>query len=122
MATNTEFQGFRVIVTGASSGIGLATVQHFHSRGASVALLARGKEALDVAVAELGERALGVTVDVTDDAALKAAIEESVCIRAPAAVHEPTNEWVSRCTQRCDSHGLDRWIDRLRSWEASMCW
>ena len=74
----SDFQGFRVIVTGASSGIGLATARYYHERGASVALLARRKAVLDTIVAELGERALAVGVDVTNEAALKSAIEESV--------------------------------------------
>jgi NAD(P)-dependent dehydrogenase (short-subunit alcohol dehydrogenase family) len=52
------------IVTGGSSGIGLATAHRFISDGARVIVTGRNQEALDAAVAELGDRAMGIRGDV----------------------------------------------------------
>ncbi|HEX3671284.1 MAG TPA: SDR family oxidoreductase [Candidatus Cybelea sp.] len=58
-----------VVITGASGGIGRATMREFAKRGATLALLARGEEGLDAAVDEArshGSRALGIPTDVGD--------------------------------------------------------
>ncbi len=52
------------VITGGSSGIGLATAQRFIADGAQVVITGRNKDALDAAVAELGERATAVCGDV----------------------------------------------------------
>ncbi|WP_199579091.1 SDR family NAD(P)-dependent oxidoreductase, partial [Streptomyces sp. CRB46] len=65
-----------VVVTGATGGVGRATVRAFGARGASVALLARGEYALERAaeeVREAGGRALPLVVDVSDAEAVDAA-------------------------------------------------
>ena len=54
------------VVTGGSSGIGFATAQRFIADGAQVVITGRNQEALDAAVAELGDRATGIRGDVTN--------------------------------------------------------
>ena len=54
------------VVTGGSSGIGLATAQRFIADGAQVVITARKQEALDAAVAELGDSATGIRGDVAN--------------------------------------------------------
>ena len=67
-----------VVVTGASGGIGRATVAEFARRGDRIALIARGQTGLDAAAAEcqeLGATTLTVPLDVSDASAVAAAVE-----------------------------------------------
>jgi NAD(P)-dependent dehydrogenase (short-subunit alcohol dehydrogenase family) len=69
-----------VVVTGASAGIGRATVRAFAQRGADVALIARGQQGLDAAKREVeaaGGRALSLPVDVADAEAMLRAAERT---------------------------------------------
>jgi NAD(P)-dependent dehydrogenase (short-subunit alcohol dehydrogenase family) len=52
------------VVTGGSSGIGLATAQRFYQEGARVAIVGRDKERLRRAAASIGEDVLTVCADV----------------------------------------------------------
>jgi NAD(P)-dependent dehydrogenase (short-subunit alcohol dehydrogenase family) len=67
-----------VVVTGASAGLGRAIARQFGRKRASVALLARGKDGLEVAkreIEQLGGRALAIPTDVADANAVEAAAE-----------------------------------------------
>lgn len=57
------FDGKVVVVTGGSSGIGLATAQKFSSEGAAVFITGRRKEELDKAVKEIGGNVTAVQAD-----------------------------------------------------------
>ena len=75
MSVTADLSGRRVLVTGASSGIGAATCRAIVGCGGSVAMLARRKERLDELADDLGDRAVGVPVDVTDLDALEGAVD-----------------------------------------------
>jgi NAD(P)-dependent dehydrogenase (short-subunit alcohol dehydrogenase family) len=67
-----------VVVTGASAGVGRATVRAFAAAGADVGLMARGEDGLEAAAREVeaaGGRALVLPLDVADAAAVEAAAE-----------------------------------------------
>lgn len=64
----------RILITGASSGIGAALAREFSRRGHSLALLARRAELLDALVAELSTPAVALPSDVTDSAAVRDAV------------------------------------------------
>lgn len=67
-----------VVITGASAGVGRATVREFARRGASIGLIARGQDGLEGARREVeaaGGRALVLRLDVADAEQVDAAAE-----------------------------------------------
>jgi NAD(P)-dependent dehydrogenase (short-subunit alcohol dehydrogenase family) len=65
-----KLEGKTAVITGGTSGIGLATAQEFIAQGANVVIFGRGQEALDEAVAQLGVHSYAVQGDVTNQADL----------------------------------------------------
>src|SRR3954453_13911381 len=76
MGVTVDLGGRRLLVTGASSGIGAAVCRSIVACGGSVAMLARRKELLDELHDELGARAVAVPGDVTDLDSLEGVIAE----------------------------------------------
>jgi short-subunit dehydrogenase len=68
--------GLRVVITGASSGIGAALARRYASRGATLALMARRGDELQRLAATLQCESHLYPLDVTDAAALAAAGED----------------------------------------------
>jgi len=66
-----EFSGLTALVTGGSSGIGLATAVALAARGARVAVL-------DLSSPPEGSGLIGVRADVCDDASVRDAVDEAI--------------------------------------------
>ncbi|MFI0191273.1 glucose 1-dehydrogenase [Streptomyces sp. NPDC017082] len=76
-----DFTGQVAFVTGASSGMGLATARAFATAGAAVALADIDEAAVHQAARELtdaGHRALALVCDVTDEQQVAAAVDRTV--------------------------------------------
>lgn len=76
-----RLDGARALVTGASAGIGVATVHELAAAGADVALVARREQRLEEVAAEVreehGVETLVVPADVREETAVSAAVEDA---------------------------------------------
>jgi len=78
---NISFESKVALVTGAGSGLGLATAKAFAESGASVVLADANEEAVGSAAEEmsaLGHKALAIRCDVADDAEVESLVERTV--------------------------------------------
>ena len=77
----SNLEGKVAFITGAASGIGKEIAIEFAQEGAKIAVADLNKQAADVAAAEIekaGTDAIGVVVDVTDEAQVDAAVQTTV--------------------------------------------
>jgi NAD(P)-dependent dehydrogenase (short-subunit alcohol dehydrogenase family) len=73
-----DVNGRTVFITGAARGIGAATAERLHAKGANVALVGLEPERLQALAARLGDRATAIEADVTDYDALQRAVAATV--------------------------------------------
>lgn len=83
-----DLAGQVAVITGAAQGIGLACARRFLDSGASVCLWDKDAALLQSAVAELdvGDRARGDAVDVTDPAAIDAGLAAAAGAYGPVSI------------------------------------
>jgi NAD(P)-dependent dehydrogenase (short-subunit alcohol dehydrogenase family) len=72
-----RLEGRKMLITGGASGIGLATARRFIAERARVALLDRDRAGLDRAIAALGNAAIAIDADVTDEAQVNRAVSDA---------------------------------------------
>lgn len=82
----TELNGKIALVTGAAQGIGAAVARALAERGARVAALDSNSAGLAGLADELGGRALALTADVRDSAAVEAAVERAERALGPIGI------------------------------------
>ncbi|MEH3141797.1 MAG: SDR family oxidoreductase [Mycobacterium kyogaense] len=70
-----QLDGKTALVTGGTSGIGLAAAQRLAAEGAHVVITGRRQDALDAAVASIGADATGVRSDVSKPEELDAVVD-----------------------------------------------
>jgi NAD(P)-dependent dehydrogenase (short-subunit alcohol dehydrogenase family) len=87
-----SFDGQRVVIIGASAGIGEAAAKAFAARGATVTITGRSKERLDQAAQRIGHPVLAAELDATSRGALDAffattgTVDHLVLSASPGAV------------------------------------
>lgn len=74
----TAMQGSVAVITGAARGIGRAIAERFSEEGARVALLDLDSAAAEILAASLGGAAIGLGVDVGDEASVEVAVGRTV--------------------------------------------
>jgi NAD(P)-dependent dehydrogenase (short-subunit alcohol dehydrogenase family) len=72
-----DLTGTRVLVTGATSGLGRAMAEALVEAGADVAVTGRDRSRAEAVAAELGRRAVGLQLDVRDEASVQSAVYEA---------------------------------------------
>ena len=85
-ARGGKLEGKVAVVTGGTSGIGLAVARVFLAEGARVAVCGRDPRRIDAASVALGERAIAIPCDVTSIADLDSLFEEAAAKLGPIDV------------------------------------
>ncbi|MGA8658152.1 MAG: SDR family NAD(P)-dependent oxidoreductase [Chthoniobacterales bacterium] len=116
-----SFENKVALVTGAGSGMGLATAQAFAAEGAAVMLADVNEAAVHKAAKQLiaaGHKAIAARCDVADDAQVKAMVEQTVSAfgRLDAAYNNAGEQ--SPVAETADANAED--FDRVMSYTSTL--
>ena len=88
-------EGRSVIISGGTSGIGLACAERMHAEGAQVWILGTRDETVSAALAILPEGVRGSVCDVSDEPAVDAAVAEVADAFGGSTSSSATREWTA---------------------------
>jgi NAD(P)-dependent dehydrogenase (short-subunit alcohol dehydrogenase family) len=71
-----SLEGKVAVITGGTTGIGLAIAKEFAAEGATVVVTGRDRGRIDEAVAKIGPKASGVRADAGSPAAMDAPLKD----------------------------------------------
>lgn len=119
-----NLDGKVVLVTGGARGIGFATASQLHERGASLVLVDLDRTEAEEAAERVGERAIGIAADVTDEGALMAAVAETVdrfggldVVVANAGITSPSTTTARKMPPEQFNRVLD--VNLIGAWNAA---
>ncbi|MFT4050084.1 MAG: SDR family oxidoreductase [Solirubrobacterales bacterium] len=84
--TKIHFANAVVAITGGARGIGFETAKQFHARGAQVVIGDLDADAIEAAALEIGGRATGLQLDVTDAESFAHFLDEAERVAGPLDV------------------------------------
>jgi len=107
-----ELNGKVALVTGAASGIGLASADALLSAGARVVLADRDEPALRALCAERGERAMALVVDLLDSKACAALVPRALQLAGQIDIlHANAGTYVGGDLVDADTDAIDRMLN-----------
>lgn len=73
-----DFSGKHAVVTGGAAGIGQACTERLLGSGATVTIWDRDEKAIQAAIAQMGGQVKGIVVDVSNEASVAKAVEQTI--------------------------------------------
>ena len=101
--------GTRVLIIGASSGIGRTLGLQAAAAGAHVAFAARRQELVESAAKEAGNRSVGVVCDVRDEESCRSVVQDAVA--ALGGIDALVYSTAIDVLVRLQDASIDQWID-----------
>jgi ribitol 2-dehydrogenase len=107
-----ELNGKVAVVTGAASGIGLASVDALLSAGARVVLVDRDEAALNVLCGKRGEAAIPLVIDLLDSKACAALVPRALQLAGQIDIlHANAGTYVGGDLVDADTDAIDRMLN-----------
>ncbi|MDB5688123.1 MAG: Short-chain dehydrogenase [Rhizorhabdus sp.] len=95
------------LITGAAGGIGAATVRRFIEEGARVGIADLNEQAAQALADEIGPDALAITIDIGDEASVKAGIDATIAAFGRLDILVNNAALTDAATQNNDSNAVD---------------